>query len=256
MSEKINILIVSRQEEEQKRILEALSNEEQFVITDVVKDAIDAMIKSEKYKPDILIIDSQPIELTGPDLIRIFLTRSPSTQIIMLCSKEEEDKVSFAIKAGISGFLFTEEDIDKLALIVKLVFKGGKYISASLILRVFSAVSLLKQFPGQFTEIKNGFFTPAEHSIVRNLARGYSDEEIAKELNFNVGSIRNCLTVIRKKTKLRNRIEIVIFSLIYGLINFDNFSLWDDKRDLIFNGKKPEKPGKKTDGKKSASASV
>ena len=232
----ISVLVVARQEEEQRHILEALKKQDDFFIVGVEKDEIEVIIKSERLKPDVVILNLQLTRINLFDVIRIIHRRSPSTAIIILSDKNEDEDnyVSLTLNAGISGFIIKEEDFDKLELIVKLIHMGGKYISASIIDKVFSAISLINQFPGQIMRANTQVFTPTERGIIENLAKGYSDDEVARELNLSKGSMRNCLTAIRHKTKMKTRIEIVVFSLIYGIIRFDNLGLWNKKHDFIF----------------------
>ena len=227
----INILVVSRHDDDQKRILAALSEQKDFFIYGVEKDETGAIIKSERFKPDILILDLQSIMIPLPDLARIIHRKSPSTNIIMLC--DDYDHMNFEVKSGISGLLLKEEDFDKLALIIKIIFLGGCYISNSITTRVFSMLSLMYQFPGQFMELDFSFYSPAEHAIVTLLAQGYSDEQIAEELHYSPGTVRNCLTDIRNKTKMKSRVEIVIYSLVSGLIRLENLGIWKEKIDAI-----------------------
>jgi len=94
-------------------------------------------------------------------------------------------------------------------------------------------LSLMYQFPGQFMELDFSFYSPAEHAIVTLLAQGYSDEQIAEELHYSPGTIKNCLTNIRNKTKMKSRVEIVIYSLVSGLIRLENLGIWKEKIDVI-----------------------
>ncbi|MDR1838003.1 MAG: response regulator transcription factor [Treponema sp.] len=217
----IRIFVNSRYDEDRKRILDILSDQNDFRITGIEKDEAGTIIKSAQLKPDVLVLDLQPQGLGGEELAPIIHRRSPSTAIVMLCDKDEDDYAGLALKAGISGFLLKEYDTDKLVPVIKIVSSGGYYISASITIRVFSAVTFIHTFPGQITERRHTIFSPAERGIVTDIAQGLSDEEIAKHLHFSTGTIKNCLTAIKRKTKLKNRVQIVVYSLIYGLISFE-----------------------------------
>jgi len=219
----INIFVASGNDENCKRILNTLSNQSDFRITGVEKDEAGTIIKSAQLKPDVIVLDLQPPGMSGEELAPIIHRRSPSTAIIMLCDKDEDNYACVALKAGISGFLLKDVDTDKLAPVVKIVSSGGYYISASIITRVFSDLMLKKKLPEQPYNNLGRFYTTTERAIITDIARGISDEEIANHLNYNIGTIRNCLTNIRRKTKLKDRVHIVIFSLIHGLINIDQF---------------------------------
>jgi DNA-binding NarL/FixJ family response regulator len=223
MRSKINIFVTSGNDEDCKRILAILSKQNDFHIAGVEKDESGTIIKSERLKPDVLVLDLQPPKMSGEELAPIIHRRSPETAIVMLCDKDEENYAGLALKAGISGFLLKEKDTDKLVPVIKIVFYGGCYVSASITIRVFSAITFLHTFPGQITrqDACSQILSPTERGIITDIAQGFSDEEIAKHLNFSTGTIRNCVTAIKRKTKLKNRVQIVIYSLVYGLINLE-----------------------------------
>jgi len=137
--------------------------------------------------------------------------------------------------------------MDKLASIVKIVSSGGYYISASITNRVFGAFAFLSRFPGQIAEFSKiwlnfkydySYFSPTERKIITNIAKGLPDEEIADILHLSPGTIRNYMTAIKRKTNLKNRSQVVIFSLVYGLISFDQiniFKLFEKYRHIFHN---------------------
>ena len=242
MKNKIKILVASIFDDDCKRILSVLSDQDDFYIAGTEKDESSIIIKTANIKPDVIILDLQSSKYPnrtgiGPDeLAPIIHRRSPSTAIIMLCDKDEDFYASLALKAGISGFLLKKIDMDKLAPVVKIVFYGGYYISASITIRVFAAVTFMYYIPMQILERKNIRFnlTPAERGVITDIANGLSDADIAKDLNFSIGTIKNCVLAIKRKTKLKSRIQIAIYSLVCGFIRLDQIAFIRNNRH-IFN---------------------
>jgi DNA-binding NarL/FixJ family response regulator len=223
MRNEINIFVTSTDDEECKHILTILSEQDDFHIAGVEKDESGTIIKSERLKPDVLILDLQPPGLGGEELAPIIHRRSPQTAIVMLCDKDEENYAGLALKSGIAGFLLKEKDTDKLVPVIKIVFYGGYYVSAPIFIRVLNTVTFINGFQGRMMEQKTGslIFSPAERGIITGIAQGFSDQEIAKHLNFSAGTVSNFVTAIKRKTKLKNRVQIAVYSLVYGLVNFD-----------------------------------
>ena len=234
MDGSIKILIASRCEEDRKLILNTLSEQMDFSIIGTVRDETGAIIKSEYFQPHILILDLQLSEINGPELVQIIRRRSPSTSIIILQDGVfNHSKINMAsFITGISGFLLKESDIDKLAHIIKIVFLGGCYINSSITVRIINSVTLANRFSRQAEQC---FFSSAERSIIIFLAQGFTDLQIAEKLNFCIGTIRNYIMEIRQKTKTKSRTEIVIYSLVSGLINIEHLSIWkkNHNNDII-----------------------
>jgi DNA-binding NarL/FixJ family response regulator len=225
MNNLIRIFVVSEIDEERERIIAALSSQNDFFIAGIEKEVSGAIIKTENLKPDVLILDSNLTGISGPELVPIIHRRSPSTAIILLDDREEESYVTMAFKAGISGFMLRKADINKLAAIVKIVHSGDYFISASIFIKVFIPNDKLFSEIQSTTQKYLKSFSPIERSVITHVARGLTDKEIARHLNYSAGTVKNCLTTIKRKTNLKSRVQIVLFSLVSGLVNMNNIDL-------------------------------
>jgi DNA-binding NarL/FixJ family response regulator len=224
MGEIINVLLTTGNDEDRDLIITTMTMQDDIRIIGVEDDEAGMLIKAERLKPDVLIIDLQPPGIDAPALAPIIHRRSPGTSIIIICDRDENDYAGTAIRAGISGYLLRNTDMNKILPAVKIVSLGGYYISASITLKAINTITLMKKFPGQFLEIKKKYpvFSSTERNIVEYIAQGLSDDEIANNLNLSTGTIRNCMAAIKHKTKQKNRIQAVIFSLVHGLVNIDD----------------------------------
>ena len=215
----INITVISKHEDDLKSIITLLAEQDDFHITNTGKDGYDALKSAMTQRPDIIIMDFSMEDIDSPDLAPIIKRNSPSTALIVLCSRDERDIVAKVFSAGISGYLLRQDGFNNLASSIRSVFHGGLYISKSVkshALRCFSTpAGVFIAGPG----ISRFSFTPTEQGILYGITRGCTDREIAKNLNINIGSLRNCVNHIKKKTGLHNRSQIIIYALFTGIIN-------------------------------------
>lgn len=237
MSKMISILITSWHDEDRNRIHAILSEQNDFIIASVEKDEAGTIIKSERLKPNVLIMDLHPLSsLDGTELASIIRRRSPSTSIIMMSDKDDDSYAAMALKAGVTGFLSRNVDMNKLLLAIRIVSLGEYYISKSITERVFDTIHYYRQLPGQLAITRPMETTlslsKTERFILTHLARGLSDKEIARDLNFNKGSIKNCLYMLKRRTKLKNRVQIVLFSLVYGYISPELLDIFRTNRQF------------------------
>jgi DNA-binding NarL/FixJ family response regulator len=227
MENTTNILITTNDNDDFKCIIDSLDSQKDLNIVGVENDETSTIIKCERLKPDVLILDLIPSKIDEAELAPIIHRRSPSTAIIMLCDIDENDYAGKALRAGILGYLIRKADMNKILPVVKIVSLGGYYISASITKKALNKITLMKRFPGQFLETKEKYpvFSSTERNIVECIAQGLSDDEIAFNLNLSTGTIRNYIAVIKHKTRQKNRIRAVIFSLIHGLISIEQTGL-------------------------------
>ncbi|MCL2411538.1 MAG: response regulator transcription factor [Treponema sp.] len=231
----ISVLVALPHKEDQKDVLASLSEHSEISIVGIEKDETGVIIKTEQLKPNVIVLDLQLSMTTEHKLAQMILRRSPSTAIIMLCldkahqEQEIEVHASLALKAGVSGFLIKDEDIDKLAYVINIVSLNGCYINKTINNIVYNEFLYKNQFPEQLhinkhMENASTVFTALEKCIITQMAKGFSDEEIAENLHYNEGTIKNCLTVIKRKTNLKNRIQIVVYAILTGLVQLDDLS--------------------------------
>jgi two-component system, NarL family, nitrate/nitrite response regulator NarL len=214
----INITIVSKHEDDLKTIITLLAEQDDFHITNTGKDGYDALKSAMTQRPDIIIMDFSMEDIDSPDLAPIIKRNSPSTALIVLCSRDERDIVAKVFNAGISGYLLRQDGFNNLASSIRSVFYGGLYVSKSVKNHALSRLPPTEAFPAA-SGVSRPSFTHTEQGILYGISRGCTDREIAKNLNINIGSLRNCVQHIKKKTGLHNRSQIIIYALFTGIIN-------------------------------------
>lgn len=137
----IRIVIICEKKEEQKRISELLSANENFQIICIGSDGYDALKSAADLRPDIFIMDMRLAGIDAPELAPLIKRRSPSSALIALSSRDEDDSAQRAIRAGISGYLLKQDDMDILVNLVNIVFHGGYFVSTPIMNRFFDIIS-------------------------------------------------------------------------------------------------------------------
>jgi DNA-binding NarL/FixJ family response regulator len=237
MDSEISILIAARHDKDRSQILAILSEQDGISIIGAEKDEASLIIKLENSLPSIIIIDIQSIEIAIPDLVKMIRRRSASAAIIIISDNDDEIYASSVVKAGVSGYLLKDMDLNKLLHIVKIISLGGCYVNSLVNFKVYNQTIFNHQFPGQSVKPDITIYSPLEHSIITLMAQGHSDAEIAEKLNCSEGTIKNSLMAVRRKTKLNNRIEVAVFSLVFGFICIDAFTAWKEKIENILQNK-------------------
>ena len=218
----ISITVISGHEHDRKTMITILEKRKGFHIVCAGADGYDALRSAKTQRPNILIMDFRMKDITGTDLAPIIKRNSPSTAIIVMFSHKERSAADKALRAGISGCLVKHGDFDKLVSSVHCVYHGGLYLSRTIMNQTF----LCSAEPGDCAHtghcVAGKFFTANELRIFLGIALGHTDKEIAKNLNMSIGTLRNHVTRIKRKTKLRNRTQMAIFALSIAMKNRKN----------------------------------
>ena len=212
----ISITVACKQEHDRKSIIKTLSEQEDFRIASVGEDGFCVLMSARTEHPDIIVMDFNTNDIDSYALAPIIKRYSPATGLIVLYSSDERTDVYSAFRAGVSGCLSWPEGFANLASSVRSVFYGGLYFGG---LDVnYSLDCFSPQAAGKEAVFRHNF-TQTELYIFDGIIHGYSDKEIAKELKINLGSLRNCVNNVKRKTRLKNRTQISIYAMFAGLIN-------------------------------------
>jgi DNA-binding NarL/FixJ family response regulator len=217
----INITIAIGYEHDRAAMIALLASQDDFRIASIGKDGYDALLSAKKYQPDIIIMDFCLADIDSPDLAPVIKRHSPLTGIIVLCSCAQCRSLNKAIRAGISGYLVKQNGFGNLASSVRSVYYGGFYISRLDEAEALNWFDVYVKNTGMKKEVFS-IFTPTELGILSGIILGYTDTEIASSLNINIGTLRNCVSKVKKKTGFRNRMQIILYALRTGIIQLQN----------------------------------
>jgi DNA-binding NarL/FixJ family response regulator len=171
-----------------------------------------------KYRPDVVLMDIRMPELDGLEATRRILAAPAGRdcRIIILTTFDLDHYVYAALTAGASGFLLKDVSPEHLAAAVRLVRSGDALLAPSITRR------LVQRFAGQRTDrpavpADLSALTPRELEVLRLLARGLSNAELATQLTLSEATIKTHVARILAKLQLRDRVQAVILAYETGL---------------------------------------
>jgi two-component system NarL family response regulator len=179
---------------------------------EVVAEAADgeaAVTKVGELAPDVVLMDIRMPHLDGLEATRRIRQAFPMTRIIVLTVSDEEDDLLDAVKAGANGYLLKEVSIEEVADAVRAVMGGHSLLSpamaAKLISEFGSAASSTEAEPGSASRL-----TDQELDVLRRVARGLANDQIASELSISESGVRNHVANILGKLQFRSRVEAAL----------------------------------------------
>jgi DNA-binding NarL/FixJ family response regulator len=163
-------------------------------------------------RPDVVLMDVQMPELNGVEATAQITATAPETRVIILTTFERDEYVFDGVKAGARGHLLKEIPAEELLDTIRRVHAGESVIQPRLATRLIS-------------EFSRGSGTPAyeplterEVEVLRLLAAGQSNKEIARELHLAEGTVKNHVSIILDKLRAANRTQAALAARDAGLI--------------------------------------
>jgi DNA-binding NarL/FixJ family response regulator len=250
----IETVIINPHKNDREKISSILSDAGEIRITGQGKDGYDALKLISSLKPDIAILDNQLEYIEGEEIPPLLKIRSPSTAVVILTSRITDYQLYRAALNAVSGFICKETDFDKLPSILECVSRGGCFISPSIASRVLRIISLMHRSNNTFQgrtakkpqlnvlEMENAGFSvnkdpvmylsKMELRILSKIGESLTSDEIAEQLHLAVGTVRNYISSIMRKTGMRNRLQLARYALCCGLVHLNpSCYIFDDKAD-------------------------
>lgn len=177
----------------------------------------EAVVMARSLKPDLILMDFGLPDGTGLDATQVILTHVPETRIVFLTVHEEDDRLFAAIRSGAKGYLLKNVPVTRLLAFLRGVERGEAAITAMMAGRILEEFSRIGP-PRQSGPTESGELTSRELEVLRELATGASNREIAAHLIIAENTVRNHVRSILTKLNLRNRREATHFARHQGLI--------------------------------------
>jgi two-component system NarL family response regulator len=139
---------------------------------------------------------------------------APSARIIMLTISDEEADLYEAIKAGATGYLLKEISIDEVASAVRAVFDGQSLISPAMASKLLTEFALMaKRSNERAQQVPTPKLTDRELEVLKLVARGLNNRDIARELFISENTVKNHIRNILEKLQLHSRMEAVVYAV-------------------------------------------
>jgi two-component system, NarL family, nitrate/nitrite response regulator NarL len=176
-------------------------------------DGAEALEKTADLKPDLVLLDLLMPVMGGLEALRRIRNEHPGTRVIMLTASENDADLLNALKGGAQGYLLKTCEPDDLFRAVRSAMAGQTTVSGVV------AASALRGMSEQGTrQTGNESLTDREMDVLRLVASGATNKEIAARLNITVNTVKNHLRDILDKLHLQNRTQVAAYALREGLV--------------------------------------
>ena len=167
-----------------------------------------------KVRPDLVLMDLKMPIMNGVEATRQIRAKYPETKVLVLTTYADDEWVFDAIRAGASGYLLKDTPRDELIRAIRGTMSGKTYMDPSVAGKVLERVSSQQTQP---TSLITSNLTDREVEVLRLIAKGFSNTEIANQLFLSEGTVRNHVSAILAKLGVSDRTQAAVIAIQHGL---------------------------------------
>ena len=213
----IRVLLVDDHAIVRKGITALLATEPDIVVVGEAGDGAAAIVQAEALRPDVILMDLVMPKVDGIEATRQITAVRPQTRVLVLTSFAADDKVFPAIKAGALGYLLKDSGPSDLVRAIHSVFRGQPSLEASIASKVLFELAHPSKDPPTADPL-----TERELDVLRHVARGLSNRELAAELGISEMTVSTHVSNVLSKLHLASRTQAALYALREGLASLED----------------------------------
>lgn len=219
MSEPVRVVVVDDQELFRRGLTMLLGIEQGIEVVGEASNGVEGVALVISSAPDVVLLDVRMPKQSGIEACVAIKEAVPTAKIIMLTMSDEEADLYEAVKSGASGYLLKDSSIEEVAQGIRVVADGQSLISPSMAAKLideFKTMSKPERSAGPALKL-----TERELEVLRLVARGLSNRDVASQLAISENTVKNHVRNILEKLQLHSRMEAVMYAVRAKLVDLD-----------------------------------
>jgi len=193
-----------------------LSLEKDIQVVSSAQDGADAVELVAQNQPDLVLMDLKMPGMNGIEATRQIRAKFPAVKVLVLTTYDDDEWVFDAIRAGASGYLLKDTPREKVIEAIRGTVKGKSFLDPAVAGKVLEQVASRGTQPATLLTDK---LTERETDVLRVLAKGLSNADIAAQLHLSEGTVRNHVSAILDKLGVSDRTQAAVIAIQHGLGN-------------------------------------
>ena len=212
----IRVLVVDDQELVRAGFIMILNTQDDIDVVGEAPNGSDAVEAVERLRPDVVLMDIRMPVMDGLEATRILKARNIHLRVLILTTFDPDEYVYNALKAGASGFVLKDIPPNELLTAVRVVARGEGLLAPSITQRLIAQFAKSPSPPEASKELER--LTDREAEVLRLIAKGLSNSEIAQELYLSPTTIKSHVAGVLAKLEIRDRVQAVVFAYENGVV--------------------------------------
>lgn len=195
--------------------LEMLLNlEKDIQVIATAQDGAEAVELAAQKKPDLILMDLKMPGTNGIEATRQIHARFPDIKVLVLTTYDDDEWVFDAIRAGASGYLLKDTPREKIIEAIRGTVAGRSFVDPAVAGKLLNQVASNQTQPASLLTDK---LTERETDVLRLIAKGFTNGEIANQLHLSEGTVRNHVSAILEKLGVSDRTQAAVIAIQHGL---------------------------------------
>jgi len=219
--EKIKVLIADDHRVVREGLSAILKTKEEIEVVGEAKDGQEAVEKARALLPDVILMDVSMPRMGGVEATRIIKREFPHIGIVALTMYEEQQYIFDLVRAGATGYLLKDTDSAQIVSAIRAINRGESLIHPSVASKILAEFSLLSQGKGKKRSGADHDLTEREITVLRLVADGKTNKEIANNLDLSEKTVKNHVRNIFHKLQVYDRTQAAILAIRKGIIDLE-----------------------------------
>ena len=215
----IRLLIVDDQLIVCEGLQKILSSEKDFEVVGIANDGQDALTQVASKIPDLVLMDLKMPVMNGIITTRKIKEKFPAIFVLVLTTYDDDEWIFDAVRAGASGYLLKDTPPSELIEAIRGTLTGKSFVDPNITGKLLNEIASRKPPSKNQT---NFSLSEREQQILRLLAQGLSNADIAQQLYLTEGTIRNYTSEIFQKLGVSDRTQAAVIAIRYGLVDLED----------------------------------
>jgi len=212
-SERIRVLVADDHALYRRGLEMVLGQEDDIEIVGEAGDGAEAIRRAEELLPDVVLMDIRMPRRSGIEACTAIKDVVPSTKIVILTISDEESDLYEAVRAGANGYLLKDVPGEEIADGIRAVVGGQSLISPSMASKLLTEFATMIKKSDERPALPVPRLTTRELEVLKLVARGMANRDIAGELFISENTVKNHVRNILEKLQLHSRMEAVVYAV-------------------------------------------
>ena len=213
--ETIRLLIADDHAVVRDGLMGILSRQRDFDVVGEAATGLEAVERARELQPDVVLMDIRMPGMDGVEAMRLIRDEDPQVEFIVLTTYDNDEYIFSAIEAGAKGYVLKDSPRERLFQALRAVYRGESFVDPSVSARVLNRLAQLSR---KATSANTGMLSHREVEVLRLMATGATNREIAAALSITEGTAKTHAAKIFQKLEVKDRTEAVTKAVQQGVI--------------------------------------